>query len=47
MADTRTKLERGAGAKGRVLLINPRITARRHARFPLSIMTIAAALESR
>ena len=32
-------------AKGRLLLINPRITTRRHARFPLSIMTIAAALE--
>ena len=32
---------------GRVLLINPKITARRHARFPLSIMTIAAALEPR
>ncbi len=32
-------------AKGRLLLINPKITARRHARFPLSIMTIAAALE--
>lgn len=29
----------------RVLLINPRITSRRHARFPLSIMNIAAALE--
>ena len=28
-----------------VLLINPKITTRRHARFPLSIMTIAAALE--
>jgi radical SAM superfamily enzyme YgiQ (UPF0313 family) len=28
-----------------VLLINPRITARRHARFPLSLMTLAAALE--
>ena len=28
-----------------MLLINPKITARRHARFPLSIMTIAAALE--
>jgi anaerobic magnesium-protoporphyrin IX monomethyl ester cyclase len=34
-----------AGTKGRVLLINPKMTARRHARFPLSIMTIAAALE--
>jgi radical SAM superfamily enzyme YgiQ (UPF0313 family) len=34
-------------ARGRVLLINPRITSRRHARFPLSIMTLAAALESR
>jgi radical SAM superfamily enzyme YgiQ (UPF0313 family) len=33
------------GEKGRVLLINPRITARRHARFPLSVMTLAAALE--
>ncbi|HET7924829.1 MAG TPA: radical SAM protein [Rhodanobacteraceae bacterium] len=28
-----------------LLLINPKIAARRHARFPLSIMTIAAALE--
>ncbi len=33
--------------QGRVLLINPRITSRRHARFPLSIMTMAAALEGR
>ena len=32
---------------GRVLLINPRITSRPHARFPLSIMTMAAALEGR
>lgn len=34
-------------AQGRVLLINPRITSRRHARFPLSIMTMAASLEGR
>jgi len=33
--------------RGRVLLINPKITSRRHARFPLSIMTMAAALEDR
>jgi anaerobic magnesium-protoporphyrin IX monomethyl ester cyclase len=33
--------------RGRVLLVNPTITSRRHARFPLSIMTIAAALEGR
>ena len=32
---------------GRVLLINPRITSRPHARFPLSIMTMAGALEGR
>jgi radical SAM superfamily enzyme YgiQ (UPF0313 family) len=32
-------------ASNRVLLINPRITSRRRARFPLSIMTMAAALE--
>ena len=31
--------------KGHVLLINPKITSRRHARFPLSIMSIAAAIE--
>ena len=31
--------------RAHVLLINPRITARRHARFPLSIMALAAALE--
>jgi radical SAM superfamily enzyme YgiQ (UPF0313 family) len=30
-----------------VLLINPRITARRHARFPLSIMALAASLQNR
>jgi len=36
-----------ADSAGRVLLINPKMTARRHARFPLSIMTIAAALEPR
>jgi anaerobic magnesium-protoporphyrin IX monomethyl ester cyclase len=34
-------------APGRVLLINPRITTRRHVRFPLSIMTMAASLEGR
>ncbi|HEX5047978.1 MAG TPA: radical SAM protein [Gammaproteobacteria bacterium] len=33
--------------RGRVLLINPRIASRRHARFPLSIMTMAAALRDR
>jgi radical SAM superfamily enzyme YgiQ (UPF0313 family) len=33
--------------RGRVLLVNPRITSPRHARFPLSIMTMAAALEDR
>lgn len=33
-------------SRPRVLLINPKITARRHARFPLSIMTLAAALEN-
>ena len=31
--------------RGQVLLVNPLITSRRHARFPLSIMTMAAALE--
>ncbi len=36
-----------SAARRRVLLINPTITARRHARFPLSIMTMAAALEGR
>jgi radical SAM superfamily enzyme YgiQ (UPF0313 family) len=36
-----------SAARGRVLLVNPRITSRRHARFPLSIMALAAALESR
>jgi anaerobic magnesium-protoporphyrin IX monomethyl ester cyclase len=35
------------GAPGRLLLINPRITSRRHARFPLSLMSLAAALEDR
>jgi anaerobic magnesium-protoporphyrin IX monomethyl ester cyclase len=34
-------------ARGRVLLINPRITSRKRARFPLSIMTMASALEDR
>ena len=29
----------------RVLLINPQLTARRGARFPLSLLTLAAALE--
>jgi anaerobic magnesium-protoporphyrin IX monomethyl ester cyclase len=33
-------------SRGRVLLVNPRITSRRHARFPLSVMTMAAALEA-
>ena len=36
-----------AAVRGRVLLINPRITTPRHARFPLSIMTLAGALEAR
>jgi radical SAM superfamily enzyme YgiQ (UPF0313 family) len=36
-----------AGARRRVLLINPRITSRRHIRFPLSIMSMAAALDGR
>jgi len=31
----------------RVLLINPRITSRRHARFPLSLLTLAGALEQK
>jgi anaerobic magnesium-protoporphyrin IX monomethyl ester cyclase len=31
----------------RILLVNPAITSRRRARFPLSIMTMAAALEGR
>ena len=31
----------------RILLINPTITSRRSARFPLSILTLAAALEGR
>ena len=34
-------------ARGKVLLVNPAITSRRHARFPLSIMTMAAALAAR
>ena len=34
-------------AQRRVLLINPRITSRRHTRFPLSIMTMAAAVGDR
>jgi anaerobic magnesium-protoporphyrin IX monomethyl ester cyclase len=33
--------------KPQLLLINPAITSRRRARFPLSVMTLAAALESR
>jgi anaerobic magnesium-protoporphyrin IX monomethyl ester cyclase len=32
---------------GRVLLINPTMTARRHARFPLSLLSIAQALDGR
>jgi radical SAM superfamily enzyme YgiQ (UPF0313 family) len=34
-------------AHGRVLLVNPAIASRRHARFPLSIMTMASALQGR
>jgi len=33
--------------RSRVLLVNPRITSRRRARFPLSLMSLAAALEDR
>ncbi len=36
-----------ADASRRVLLVNPRITSRRHVRFPLSIMTMAASLDRR
>jgi radical SAM superfamily enzyme YgiQ (UPF0313 family) len=43
----RTPARAHANGKPRVLLINPRITSRRHARFPLSIMTLAAALADR
>jgi anaerobic magnesium-protoporphyrin IX monomethyl ester cyclase len=32
---------------GRVLLINPTITGRRHARYPLAVMSLAAALEGK
>jgi radical SAM superfamily enzyme YgiQ (UPF0313 family) len=41
------RAEAFVSAAGRVLLVNPRITSPRHARFPLSIMTMAAALEHR
>ena len=34
-------------ASGRVLLVNPAITSRRRARFPLSIMTLASAVDGR
>ncbi len=34
-------------ASRRILLINPTITARRHARFPLAVMSLSAALEGR
>jgi radical SAM superfamily enzyme YgiQ (UPF0313 family) len=37
----------GEAIVNQVLLINTAITSRRHARFPLSIMTMAAALEGR
>jgi len=35
------------GGAGRVLLINPTITARRHARFPLAVLALATAIEGR
>ena len=31
----------------RILLINPTITKRRHARFPLAVLSLATALEDR
>src|ERR1700693_4234768 len=34
-------------ASQRVLLINPTITSHRHARFPLAVMSLSAALEGR
>jgi radical SAM superfamily enzyme YgiQ (UPF0313 family) len=34
-------------SQGRVLLINPRITSRRRARFPLSLLTLAASLSDK
>jgi anaerobic magnesium-protoporphyrin IX monomethyl ester cyclase len=34
-------------ASQRILLINPTITAQRHARFPLAVMSLSAALEGR
>ena len=36
-----------AGDLRRLLLVNPRLTSRRRARFPLSVMSLAAALEDR
>ena len=37
----------GHDMSARVLLVNPRITSRARARFPLSLLTLAAALERR
>ncbi len=34
-------------AQRRILLVNPTITSRRSARFPLAILSLAAALEDR
>src|SRR5262245_38537639 len=34
-------------ASGRILLVNPKITSRQKARFPLSLLTLAARLEDR
>src|SRR3984957_19858516 len=34
-------------ASQRILLINPTITSHRHARFPLAVMSLSAALEGR
>jgi anaerobic magnesium-protoporphyrin IX monomethyl ester cyclase len=42
-----TPAHTGADDKQRVLLINPRISSRSHARFPLSLMALAATLEGK
>ena len=34
-------------APGRVLLINPTITSRRHARFPLAVLSLSASLDGK
>ena len=47
MAVSGTAASRGSSHRPRVLLINPAMTSRRNARFPLAILSLCKVLEER